>query len=104
MSKITFISHDGKETLLEKAGGNLMQAAVEHGIAGIEGDCGGVGACGTCHVHIAPEWRNRVGPASGFEQEVIKNLHNISPCSRLGCQIELTEKLDGLVVRIPKPA
>ena len=38
MSKITFISHDGKETLLEKAGGNLMQAAVEHGIAGIEGD------------------------------------------------------------------
>jgi 2Fe-2S ferredoxin len=103
MSKITCITADGKETILENVRGTLMEAAVDHAIAGIGGDCGGVGSCGTCHVHVAPEWLDRVGPASAFERDVIDLQQNASSCSRLGCQIELTEKLDGLVVRVPSP-
>jgi 2Fe-2S ferredoxin len=104
MSKITFITADGNETILENARGTLMEAALDCGIAGIGGDCGGVGSCGTCHVHIAPEWMECVGSASEFERDVIDLQQNASHCSRLGCQIELTKKLDGLVVRVPNPA
>jgi len=104
MSKVTFFTADGKETVLENARGTLMETAVAHGIAGIDGDCGGVGSCGTCHLHVAPEWVERVGPASEFERDIIALQQNVSPCSRLGCQIELTEKLNGLVVRVPNPA
>jgi 2Fe-2S ferredoxin len=101
MCKITFIMADGQETLLNSTQGTLMEAAVEHGIAGIGGDCGGVGSCGTCHIYVAPEWMNRVGPASESERDAINDPQKISPWSRLACQIELTEKLDGLVVRVP---
>jgi len=101
MSKITFIMADGKITTLETVDGSLMEAAVAHGIVGIGGDCGGVGSCGTCHIHVAPEWMERAGPVADFERDVIDLQQNTSPCSRLACQIELTEKLDGLVVRVP---
>jgi len=104
MSKVIFITADAKETVLQNACGTLMEAAVDHSIAGIEGDCGGVGSCGTCHVHITHEWMQRVGPATGFERAIIDLQQNASPCSRLGCQVQLTEKLDGLVVRVPNPA
>jgi ferredoxin, 2Fe-2S len=104
MFKVTFLGADGQKTVVEKANGTLMDAAVKHGVCGIEGDCGGVGTCGTCHVHVDPEWTERVGPASELEQAVIGLLPDVSPCSRLGCQVELTEKLNGLVVRVPRSA
>lgn len=78
-----------------------MEAAVDQCIVGIGGDCSGVGSCGTCHVHIAPEWMERVGTATESEIETLKSQKNASPYSRLACQIELTEKLHGLIVRIP---
>ena len=104
MSKITIIITDGREVVLENPRGSLMEAAVEAAIAGIGGDCSGVGSCGTCHIQVAPEWLDRVGPASGCERDVLDSRPNASACSRLSCQIELTEKLDGLVVRVPNPA
>ena len=101
MPKITFITAGGKESVLENVQGTLMEIAVEHGIGGIEGDCGGVGACGTCHIQVCPEWMDRVGPASKFEKSVLSSLQNTSIHSRLACQVEVTEILDGLVVRQP---
>jgi 2Fe-2S ferredoxin len=104
MVKVIFLGADGKRTVVEIATGTLMEAAVQHGVCGIEGDCGGVGTCGTCHVQVDPQWTERAGPPSELELEVISLLPNFSPASRLGCQIELTEKLDGLVVRVPPSA
>jgi ferredoxin, 2Fe-2S len=104
MLKVTFLGADEKRTVVETASGTLMEAAVKHGVCGIEGDCGGVGACGTCHLQVEPQSAERVGPASDLELEVISLLPNFSPCNRLGYRIELTEKLDGLVVRVPHPA
>lgn len=102
MPKITFLGADGRKTIVEETGGTLMDVAVKHGICGIEGDCGGVGACGTCHLYVDPQWLERVGPASGLEREVISLLPGVSPCSRLGCQIALTQMLDGLLVSVPR--
>ena len=56
MGKITFIEHDGTEHVVEfEAGASLMQIAVDNMIPGIDADCGGECACGTCHVIVADE-------------------------------------------------
>ena len=59
--------------------------------------------CGTCHVYIAPEWADRVGPPSADEATMLEALDGVElrPTSRLSCQIQLGEELDGLVVEIP---
>ena len=64
MAKITFITQDDEQITLEADSGSLMELAVENGIAGIDGDCGGVCSCATCHVHVVPEHQSKVGPAS----------------------------------------
>jgi len=100
MPKVTFITADGEQVVVKNAQGTLMEAAVEHKVEGIVGDCSGVGSCGTCHVCIVPEWMDCAGPTSELERDVIGQQY-IMPGSRLACQINLTEKLDGLVVHVP---
>ncbi len=100
MPKITYITPDGEEVVVENASGDLMSAAVESGVEGIAGDCGGVCSCGTCHVHIDPAWLERVGTATDVEQDMLELEEGFAEASRLGCQVELTPELDGLVVRV----
>lgn len=88
-------------TATVEAGESVMQAAVDHGVPGIDGDCGGACACGTCHVHIGDRWRDRVGPPFDHEVAMLECAEDVQPCSRLACQIEVTEALDGLVVYVP---
>lgn len=100
MPKVTFITRDGKERTIEDADGTLMEVAVANGIEGIDGDCGGVCSCSTCHVYVEPEWMERVGPAEGLEEDTLGFDGHAMPNSRLSCQIELNDSLDGLVVRV----
>lgn len=103
MPKITFISADDRECVVEAAAGlSVMEAAVQNLVRGIDGDCGGATACGTCHVHVDPAWRERVGgPASDMERQMLELSDVRCASSRLSCQIMLTEALDGLVLRLP---
>ena len=67
-----------------------------------EGDaCGGVCACSTCHVIVAPEWFGKLPSASGDEEDMLDLAAGVARTSRLSCQILLTDELDGLEVRIP---
>lgn len=100
MPKITFVSADGERTTVESDADNVMEAAQEHAIAGIDGDCGGVCSCSTCHVRVAEEWMARVGGAEEVEKDTLSFADNVMPRSRLSCQIPLTDKLDGLVVEV----
>jgi 2Fe-2S ferredoxin len=104
MPKITFISADGRPRVVEAAAGlSAMEAAVQNLVPGIDGDCGGATACGTCHVHVDPEWRERVGgPSSDMEQQMLELSDFRCASSRLSCQITLTAALDGLVLRMPE--
>lgn len=103
MAKITYISHDGDSRTVEaESGRNLMETAVAQGVPGIDGDCGGVCACATCHVHVAPEWLDAVGAADVMEQEMLELTGDMRPNSRLACQIVVSEVLDGLVVHTPE--
>lgn len=103
MPKVTFITFDGVEKPVEApVGENVMRAALENSIQEIKADCGGTLTCATCHVHVAPEWRDRVGPPSGDEIEMLELAVDPAEDSRLCCQIVLSEELDGLVLRLPE--
>jgi 2Fe-2S ferredoxin len=102
--KVQFIDAGGLGRVVEaKPGQSLMAVAVNNDIAGIEGECGGEMACGTCHVYIDDEWRASVGEPSEDELEGIECLVlvEVRPSSRLGCQISVTDDLDGLTVDVP---
>jgi 2Fe-2S ferredoxin len=99
MAKITFIK-DGVETILEDVDGNLMEAAVENNIEGIEADCRGVCSCATCHVRVKKEWLPKLPPTSQEEKDLLELEDLTDECSRLSCQIEIDDHLDGLVVEI----
>lgn len=104
MPKITFISADGAQHIVEVAEGTTaMDAATQNLVPGIDADCGGAAACGTCHVYVDPTWTERTGAATpGIEQDMLALTDNAQASSRLSCQIRMTPALDGLILRIPE--
>jgi 2Fe-2S ferredoxin len=102
MPKMVFISADGKERREVEAplGLSVMEVAHRHGVD-IEGACEGCMACSTCHVIVEPDWFRRLTPASEDEEDMLDLAFGLTKTSRLGCQIAITEALDGLVVRLP---
>jgi 2Fe-2S ferredoxin len=67
----------------------------------IEGACEGSLACSTCHVIVAPEWFSRLEDITEDEEDMLDLAFRLTNTSRLGCQIIITEKLDGLTVSLP---
>jgi 2Fe-2S ferredoxin len=103
MPRITFIAPDGVErTVQAKSGDSLMQTAIKNAVPGIDADCGGACACATCHVFVDPSWVSRLGQMSAMEASMLDFAQSVRPNSRLSCQIEVTESLDGLVVCTPE--
>ncbi|MCB2059886.1 MAG: 2Fe-2S iron-sulfur cluster-binding protein [Novosphingobium sp.] len=103
MVTVTFITADGREQVAEiDEGISLMEGAVGNGIDGIEAECGGNCYCGTCRVYVEPDWQAVVGGQGEFETPVIETTGDENPNVRLSCQIAVTDKLDGLVVRLPE--
>lgn len=103
MGKVTFIEHNGTAHEVElEYGQPLMQIAVDNMVPGIDADCGGECACGTCHVIVADEWIGKTGQASDDEKQMLDMTPEKAPSSRLACQIVASEELDGLVVRLPE--
>lgn len=100
MAQITYITPDGEQVVVEAWDGNLMTAAVQNQVRGIDGECGGVCACGTCHVQIDPAWMACVGPAGDEEAATLGFDDNVTNTSRLGCQIPIGPELEGLKVRV----
>lgn len=100
MAKITFITQDDETIVVEATSGSVMELAVENGVSGIDGDCGGVCSCATCHVHVAPEHQAKTGEASEIEQDMLELDDEANEYSRLCCQIEVTEDIDGVVFKV----
>ena len=105
MAKITYVEHNGAAHTVEVAAGkSVMQGAVDHNVPGIDADCGGECACATCHVYIDAAWLPTIGlPALGSQEASMLSFAAVTqPDSRLSCQIQVTDALDGLVVRMPE--
>jgi ferredoxin, 2Fe-2S len=94
---------NGHTTRLEMpVGASIMQSALNQGLAGIEGVCGGMLACATCHCYVDPAWIARLPPPSEAESQMLENVAaERKSGSRLSCQLYVDEALDGLPIQLP---
>ena len=103
MAKITYVAHNGASTTVNVADGvSLMEGALQNGIGGIDGDCGGNAACATCHVYVADGWSDKTGTISETEEAMLDLADGRQTNSRLACQIFASAALDGLVLNMPE--
>ena len=102
MPEITYVEHNGTEHRVEVAEGtSIMQGAVDHLVPGIEGDCGGLCACGTCHVYIEEPSQDICGNPDELECGMLEFAYDVDDRSRLCCQITVTTDMEGLIVHMP---
>ncbi|MCJ8159021.1 2Fe-2S iron-sulfur cluster-binding protein [Sphingomonas sp. LaA6.9] len=104
MPLIKYVAADGTEHVVEApVGVSVMKAAVDNGIPGIEGICGGQCACATCHCFIEDAWSERLPPMDELEDEMLaETLVPRRAGSRLGCQVAVNSQLEGLIVHLPE--
>ncbi len=101
MPKITFINADGSRLEVEAPVGlSVLEIAHRHNVD-LEGACEGSLACSTCHVVVDPEWYELLPAAKEDEEDMLDLAFGLTRTSRLGCQIIITEELDGLTVSLP---
>lgn len=104
MVSVTFVTAKGEKIAAEgEVGTRLLELGQARGMP-LEGTCEGQMACSTCHVVIDPAWFDRLPPAVDDEEDMLDLAAGVTRTSRLSCQIELTEALEGLVVHIPAEA
>jgi 2Fe-2S ferredoxin len=101
MPKVTFIERDGTRREVDAPLGVSVLEVARRNDIDIEGACEGSLACSTCHVIVDPEWYELLNEASEDEEDMLDLAFNLTRTSRLGCQIRITEELDGLTVRLP---
>ena len=101
MAKITYVQPDGTRVeATVKSGYSVMEGAVDNGVDGIVAECGGACACATCHSYIDEAWVAKLPPMDDMEDSMLDVAYERRPNSRLTCQIEVTDELDGLVVHV----
>ncbi len=101
MAKIVYIDVNGEQHECEVSNGiSVMEGAIQNNIAGILAICGGSCACSTCHSYIDESWVEAVGQADDIEDSTLELAQDRQANSRLTCQIEVTDALDGLVVHV----
>ena len=102
MAKITFITSDNETITVEGTSGSIMELAVKNNVKGIDGDCGGVCSCATCHVHVDPQFFTKTGAPGELESDMLEFDDLTNEYSRLSCQLQVSEELDGLVLKVAK--
>ncbi len=103
MPKITYIEYNGKTHTIEVANGlTVMEGAIQKNIPGIDADCGGGMACATCHVYVKQEWFDKLPKKEDGEEDMIDMAYEPNKFSRLSCQLIVSKKLEGLVVKLPE--
>ena len=101
MPKLVFIAPTGGQTAVEvPAGTTVLQAAWDNGID-IEGACEGAMACSTCHVIVDEAHFDLLPDPTDEEEDLLDLAWGVRPTSRLGCQVTVTDELDGMELRLP---
>lgn len=101
MAKMVFIEPDGVRKEVEAPIGSTILEIAHRNNIDIEGACEGAMACSTCHVIVDPQWHGKLPPPEEDEEDMLDLAVNLTRTSRLGCQITITDALDGLTVRLP---
>ena len=101
MPTIMVTGRSGEEKAVTVDNGiNVMEAIRDNGFDELLALCGGCCSCATCHVHVDPEWTDKLPAMSEDEDDLLESSDHRDEHSRLSCQIEVTEELDGLKVKI----
>jgi 2Fe-2S ferredoxin len=103
LPKVIYVGDSGQERVVDATvGETVMSAAVKNGVPGIIGECGGNASCATCHVWVRDEFLPLVGTPGETEEDLLDmGVDDRRDGSRLGCQIPLSDELDGLTVDVP---
>ena len=101
MPKMVFIERDGSRREVDAPLGLSVLEIAHRNDIDIEGACEGSLACSTSHVNVDPEWYELLKEATEDEEDMLDLAFGLTATSRLGCQIIMTEELDGLTVRLP---
>ncbi len=103
MPRVTYVEQNGRRHDIELSDGtSVMQGAISNSVPGIDGDCGGECACGTCHVYVDDCWLDKLEAVGDAEASMLSFADAVQPNSRLACQIKMSSRLDGLVVALPE--
>jgi 2Fe-2S ferredoxin len=101
MPKIIYLTPDGTRHEVEvEKGYSVMEGAINNNIEGIVAECGGACACATCHSYIDEAWLDKVAEMDDMEDSMLDAAFERKDNSRLTCQIEVSDELDGLVVHV----
>jgi ferredoxin, 2Fe-2S len=98
------VLHNGEEIKLEvpnDMGLNLMEFLKANDYEQIEGTCGGMALCASCHVRVL-EVAPALGEQSDDELAILETLPVVYDNSRLSCQIKLNEHLNNIKIEIPE--
>ncbi|MFC8178759.1 2Fe-2S iron-sulfur cluster-binding protein [Rhodococcus sp. NPDC057297] len=85
-------------------GQSVMDGSVRNNLPGIVAECGGSCSCATCHVYLDESSSDAFGEPTPEETDLVEFLENVTPCSRLACQLVLTAGVDTVTVTVPDPA
>ena len=102
MAIITFIDSNQEKISVEGKSGSVMQLALNNNIKGIDGDCGGVCSCATCHVYVSPDYFDKIGAPDEIEKDMLEFDDSTTAHSRLSCQLPINEVLDGVVLKVAR--
>lgn len=103
MPKIIYHDTGGRRRELTVASGStVMEGAIDNDVEGIVAECGGACACATCHAYIAEAWLPRLPPMADMENAMLDSAEDRRPNSRLTCQIEVTDDLEGLEIFVAR--
>lgn len=101
MPKLIVVTRDGTEKEINgKTGMTVMENLRDNGVDELLALCGGCCSCATCHVHVDPEFAAKLPPMSEDENDLLDSSASRDANSRLSCQIEFTNALDGLKVTV----
>ena len=99
--RICYVDKDGiPHNVDAKIGDTLMATAKYNLIAGIDGDCGGNCACGTCRIRLPENIAKRQSPADDDERDLLSFLSEDESDIRLGCQIQITQEFEGVTITV----
>jgi 2Fe-2S ferredoxin len=101
MPKMTFIYPDGKELEVDAPNGVSVLEIAHKNHVPLEGACEGSLACSTCHVIVDKKFYDGLKPATEDEEDMLDLAFGLTHTSRLGCQIIMSDALDGLRVNLP---
>lgn len=100
MPKVTFIDPAGRRHVVEASNGETLLDAARRNDVAVEGACEGAMSCSTCHVIVDPADFRKLPEATADEREMLDLAYGLERTSRLGCQIVLSDRLEGMTVRL----